>query len=557
MANLLRYLGLLTKAEAKALASEAADNARRDAHDAYRYQAERDGYGEASLRGGAGLPLFSHLRYLADACDAVRLCVEECKAQILSTPWHIVAADKAANTGEEKREIVQAQEFFESEGGLGPPGESFVEFTEKLLEDLLVCGAAAVYRRPTQGGKTYSVEVIDAATIKPLVSKEGWAPQGDEPAYEQNIGGRVVGTYTTSELYYLRMAPRSNSRWGRSPTERALSAIYQYLGWDDLTLSWLRDGDADHTIYTTPPEWTPKQNIAFAEYLESLNQTLSKRQNTPIVITDGVKKYPARPRPESVGEKEQIHCLKRIAKAFQLNASVLGFAGETYKVAQGEQLRLAELSAKLPRLQMLSRFFTTILREDLGLEKVQFVFDVLPSDRMVIATVLNRAGHTYFTQNEGRQMLGLGPAEGRWVDALWTPLPDGTPMILGYPKGMTPMDTGEEEAGEEATAPPAEEETEELGKAARDDLRRWERKALKLHREGKALDFAFTSEVIPGAVSTRVAAGLSKAQTPAEIREAFRQAAAAEPSLTASRLAGDLEQLLHAVREERGRRQGW
>ncbi len=538
-------LGLLTKAEAQNMAARAEHEATVRAQ---RFPAELDGAGPLPLRGMQGLSNFSTLRWLADSCDAVRLCVDECKAQVLATPWVVRASDEAADTGQEEREIEQALEFLSTEGGLGAPGETLEEFLEKLLEDLLVCGCAVVYRRPTRGGKLFSVEVVDAATIKPLLSPEGWAPQADEVAYEQWVEGRKVASFTAQELYYLRSGARSNSRWGRSPTEKALSAIYQYLGWDDLTLSFLRDGDAEHTIYTTPKDWTPKQNLEFAAYLDQLNETLAKRQSKPLVVPDGVTKISARPRPEGVGETEQVHCLRRIAKAFGLNASVLGFAGETYKVAQGEQIRLAELSSKLPRLRVVSRLITDILRRDLGLTAVEFAFETLPYDRMLMANVIRQAGPERFTPNEARQLLGQSEAEGPYVDALWTSSPTGTPIILGYPKGKRPEDTGETRVAEgEPLA-----DTDETGKA--EDLRRWERKALRRLREGKGAAVEFASTSIPQREADAISRALSKATTPEQVRAAFATSA---PQTIATRLAEDLESLLSAVREERGKRKGW
>jgi len=560
----LKRMGLLTKAQALQMAEDRAHEAHVEAR---RYAAEVDSWGQPPMR-GAGRTDFKRLRQLADECDAVRICIEECKAQVLATPWRIEASDEVADTGQEEREIEQAEEFLSTAGGLGGPGLSFEEFLEELLEDLLVCGCAALYRRPTKGGGLFSVEVIDAATIKPLLTPEGWVPQRGEIAFEQWVDGRKVGQgFTAEEMYYLRLSPRSNSRWGRSPTERALSAIYQYLGWDDVTLSYLRDGDAEHVIYFTPKEWTAKENLAFTEYLDSLNQTLARRQSKPLVVPDGVRKESARPRPAGVGETEQVHCLRRIAKAFGLNASVLGFAGETYKVAQGEQIRLAELSSKLPRLRIIQNLITTILRNDLGLTSVEFTFDVLASDRQVMASVIKQAGPERFTVNEARELLGQPPAEGPYADVLWTPGADGLPIILGYPKGKRPEDqaaAGQAAESASGAAAPAEAEPvaeveagiggkeQEPGKA--EELRRWERKALRRLREGKGAAVAFDSQVISPVEQSRIMLALQKAETPEEVKAIFRHQRAAQAAV---RLATDLETLLAGVQEERGKREGW
>jgi hypothetical protein len=207
---------------------------------------------------------------------------------------------------------------------------------------------------------------------------------------------------------------------------------------------------------------------------------------------------------------------------------------------------------------MLQRFFTDLLHEDLGLATVEFRFDTLATDRLLMANVLKQAGPERFTVNESREMLGQPEAEGPLVDALWTATPAGVPLVLGYPKGKTPADTGAPVVPpEEAPAPAAETPPppETLQKADA-DLRRWRKQALKFHREGhleKAL--TFTSDAIPAGQRGQIAEALEKATTAEDVRAAFELQAA--PETTAARLAGDLEALLHGVREERGRRSGW
>ncbi|RBP15896.1 hypothetical protein DFR50_107166, partial [Roseiarcus fermentans] len=54
-----------------------------------------------------------------------------------------------------------------------------------LLEDLLVIDAATIYPRFDRGGNLFSLDVIDGATIKPLIGDDGRAPEPPDPAYQQ------------------------------------------------------------------------------------------------------------------------------------------------------------------------------------------------------------------------------------------------------------------------------------------------------------------------------------------------------------------------------------
>ena len=58
-----------------------------------------------------------------------------------------------------------------------------------LLEDPLVIDAATIYPRYDRGGNLYSLDVIDGATIKPLIGEDGRAPEAPDPAYQQILHG--------------------------------------------------------------------------------------------------------------------------------------------------------------------------------------------------------------------------------------------------------------------------------------------------------------------------------------------------------------------------------
>jgi hypothetical protein len=42
-----------------------------------------------------------------------------------------------------------------------------------LVEDMLVIDAATIYPRYTRGGSLYSLDIVDGATIKPLIGEDG------------------------------------------------------------------------------------------------------------------------------------------------------------------------------------------------------------------------------------------------------------------------------------------------------------------------------------------------------------------------------------------------
>jgi len=516
------------------------------------YYARGDAQGDADVRGGISAR-FSQLRQFADQCDAARFCINERKRQIQATEFVISPREGYEDSSEAQAQVEAARQFINTDGGLGGPGVRFQEFLSITMEDYLVCGCIALYRRPTRGGGTYSVEPVDAATIKPLLTEGGFVPSTGD-AYEQYINGKRVAGFSAREMRYLRYDPRSNSRWSKSPTDYALQAILQYLGYDSLNLAWVTDGDMERSYWRTPEEWTREQAEAFVDYLRAMNETWARRNESPVI--PGATLVQTRPRSEANSIESQVHLLKRVAAAYDVNASVLGFAGETYKVAQEEQIRLAQLKSEMPTLLAYEQLLNDIFREDCGLDLVQGRWNLNIENRQLMAEIVATAGPGVFTPNEARQLCGLEPAEGQYVDCLTRREIDGSLTVLGWTKGATPP------APEPPPAPtpvPEAASPEPLGKALTRDaltaLDKWRRKALRYQREGNLARCRFESQAIPSDIASAVTERLAKARTPEEVRAAFEFENAKPP--TAAHLAEALETIVAAAREERGSRAGW
>ena len=53
---------------------------------------------------------------------------------------------------------------------------AFGDWLRMLVEDMLVIDAATIYPRFERGGGLYSLDIVDGATIKPLIGEDGRAP---------------------------------------------------------------------------------------------------------------------------------------------------------------------------------------------------------------------------------------------------------------------------------------------------------------------------------------------------------------------------------------------
>jgi hypothetical protein len=97
---------------------------------------------------------------------------------------------------------------------------SFADWLRMLVEDMLVIDAATLYPRYTRGGSLYSLDIIDGATIKPLIGEDGRAPEAPDPAYQQILHGVPAADFSADELLYLPRNMRAHKLYGLSPVEQ-------------------------------------------------------------------------------------------------------------------------------------------------------------------------------------------------------------------------------------------------------------------------------------------------------------------------------------------------
>src|SRR5208282_2999867 len=88
-----------------------------------------------------------------------------------------------------------------------------------LLEEMLVIDAATLFPRYNRGGSLYALDIIDGATIKPLIGEDGRAPEPPDPAYQQILKGVPAADFSADELLYLPRNVRSHRLYGMSPVE--------------------------------------------------------------------------------------------------------------------------------------------------------------------------------------------------------------------------------------------------------------------------------------------------------------------------------------------------
>jgi len=216
---------------------------------------------------------FAELRALADALPLLRAVIETRKDQVAALSYAVRARDPSGAA--EAAERAKAALAF-----LARPDRrhSFAAWLRMLLEDMLVIDAATLYPRFDRAGRLYSLDVIDGATITPLIGEDGRSPEPPDPAYQQILHGVPAADFSADELLYLPRNARAHKLYGFSPVEQIALTVNIALRREAATLDYYRAGSTPDAFATLPKEWTVDQIRQFQDYFDALMSGNSARR---------------------------------------------------------------------------------------------------------------------------------------------------------------------------------------------------------------------------------------------------------------------------------------
>ena len=272
---------------------------------------------------------FSVLRASADQIDILRRCVEVLKSKLVSLEWDIVLGQDAAEkitseSGQDHvRALAKARNMFDDEidrirtfweNPDKSNGLTFSDWINIALEEVLVIDALAIWPQKTVGGDLYGLQILDGATIKPLLDDRGMRPMSPSPAYQQILYGfprsefeatnddpKADGEFTSDELAYIVRNRRSMSVYGFSPVERALPLADIYLRRQQWIRTEYTDGVMPEMMFKTDATWGTNPELLLA-YENIFNDDLAgqtKQRKRARLLPAGIEPI----MPEGYGEK--------------------------------------------------------------------------------------------------------------------------------------------------------------------------------------------------------------------------------------------------------------
>jgi hypothetical protein len=386
---------------------------------------------------------FKTLRAAADQIDILRRCVEVTKSKLSGLDWDIVLATDASEKiaaesgGDHVRAMAKAREKYTDEINRmrefweNPDRANGLTFTDWLMiaaEETLVIDALAIFPQPTVGGDLYGLQILDGATIKPLIDDRGMRPMAPAPAYQQILYGfprsefsansddpAADGEFSADDLMYAVRNRRTTSVYGFSPVERALPLADIYLRRQQWIRAEYTDGVIPDLMFTTDAEWGTNPDLLRA-YENILNDDLAgqtEQRKRARLLPSGLSPITNEGYGEKFKDTLDDYLITSICGHFGVQPSEIGFApkgglgGSGYEEGRAEN---AEALGIQPLANWYSKMLTNLSYAYLGMPR-ELEFKLMTSKRMdneanarKSQIEVTSAGKTI---NERRSELGL------------------------------------------------------------------------------------------------------------------------------------------------------
>jgi len=415
---------------------------------------------------------FNQLRGLSENCDLLRLVIETRKDQVAALDWEIVPRkNKVTDTiPSADEEVAKAlTEFF-----LQPSREyDWSQWIRVVMEDLLVIDAVAIFPRYTRGGDLYSLDLIDAGTLKRVIDEHGRTPEPPDPAYQQILKGIPAITYHADEINYFMRNPRSHRLYGLSPTEQVVLTVNTAIRKALHQLQYYTEGNIPEALAAVPEGWTTSQIMEFQIYWDSLmmGDTAARRRLTFVPIDPSKMKET-----RQVDLKDQYDewLARLICYAFSVSPSML--VRDTNRATAETVQEQAHMEGLVPLLRFLKLRLDHLLRKYVNAGNFEFRWKL---EDKIDATAQATVDKVYIelkvvTPEEIRQeRFGKAPLTDEEKNKAW-PQPvmepgaePGAPGSVPPGAGKPPAPANEKQREANEAIEPAEAPTEQAEKLAK------------------------------------------------------------------------------------------
>ena len=527
---------------------------------------------------------FDILKNVASSHDITALCIQMMIDQVVGDEWDITVADKNDRKHYEK-DIQNVKDFFNKPDKV----HLFNDWLKPILYDSLYGDCACMYKRRTRNGKLYSLEFVDGSTIKPLIDIYGRPPQPPYAAYQQIIYGYPYGSssqkvaktlgFTLDEISYRPRYRRAWTPYGHSPIEKILVKINIALRRDASSLNFFTDGNMpDGGLYTFDNEnMTVDQIKQFAELYDEMTSGNLKERFKLKFLPKG-KYTPTKEHKFDVQYDEWMARIVSIAFGVNPQAFIMLMNRSTGQLQDQQQTDIG----LTPLENFLAEWFTDVIQNDLGYKHLKFKYvDEKKEDaKLSIQRDTEFVQSGIYTIDEVRSMRGMPPL---------TNMPNGVPPIIKVGNAIIPitkeylealseaqikaLSVGNTQNGnnfnteqimqqnQEKISPQSgagqtrsniqnetiAQDTKTAQKAVQDELRQFEKFALRRLKKKTKSVRNFEPNVISEELAKEISMELGKTDSPDGIRKVFQKV---EESETISELISDASDAVGSALED-------
>lgn len=455
---------------------------------------------------------------------------------------------------------------------------SWQDWTRANLEDVFVGDWWTIWPQMTYGGDLVGLRRVDGAHIKPLIDLDGRIPPPPMPAYQFYLYGAPRASYAANELFYWPHNPRNITPYGYSIVEQALTLINMGIRFDMWNTAAFSESTIPMGLLETPEKLTPEQIQDIAEFLNTtIAGDLGERQKIH-PVPSGTKYQGIKT--QEFNNEFAMYLVNLTCAATDLLPSELGFTpskgaigGTGWAEEQSDMAMQRRVSFaywyQSKMTELVHRFwgdkgasdlefrFTDLVRED-SLTRWEANDKAIRSGQMSLDEAIEAAGGDpvgfgrmietktgiilpdkgLFISAKGVVPLEAGEAADGSDDgdgpsterAPGAPGGGAAPSVpkFGTSSGMQPYGLvgayAEELRGWPLSDEEEEEEAEERKATRIDELRKWQRRAMKDARQGKNPGRVFHSDVLPKGLVEHVRWHLGRAASPDAIKAVFAEA---------------------------------
>jgi len=469
---------------------------------------------------------FQTLRDFSVYYPPLRSCINYRKRQINQLEWTI--APKEVITNKKKKEQYEKDARVVKNFFRYPAGDktlSFRTFVNKIIEDLLVLDAVAVYRRRNRRGDLIGYLPIDGSTIELVLNEDGTIPQPPNEAYIQKIGGREKARLTTDELIYKIMNPRTNSPYGLSPVEALILVVTTALKLAAYNIAYFQEGNVPEGFVELPKDIasSPDQLKLWQEAWDAMFSGNARFQRKIKFLPEGMKWHPLRKASDIQFERFDKWLLLQVCSTLEVAPQAIGFQFDRGKGATEAEWEIGKERGLFPLALFLKEMFDEMIQEDLGQEHLHFVWtNINPTNMEEEANVfaqLVRTGAVSVDEwriGEGLEPIGLG-------HYIMTPVgPIMVKDLVGSSEaGLKPFIP---DSGTGTPVPKPADIQQKIGDFTKADvveeLKRWKRAASNDLKQGKSFR-DFKTEIIDSRTQKLIEEGLKNVKSKKDLDDLF------------------------------------